>query len=116
MIRQIRARAGAIVLAGVLLVAGSVAKSAETDPAEALQRQATALMQDGNYTGATPLLEHAVQLLERGAEPNAPNLADGLSLLADLYATQSRLKEAELLYRRVLSIREAAPGDHRLDL
>ncbi len=114
LIRRIAAVIAVVVMTGVV---GST--RADTDPAAeaaALQRQAATLVQKGDYAAGAPLLERAVQLLERSADQDAPKLADGLNLLADLYATQGRLGEAEPLYRRVIAIREKVPGEARLDL
>jgi tetratricopeptide (TPR) repeat protein len=86
----------------VSCVAGHAQSNSKLD---ALNKQAEALYDQGNYAAATEIAKRAVAIAEKNLGPEHPAFATTLNNLAFLYRKQGRSSEAEPLYRRALEIR-----------
>jgi len=98
-----------IVLAALLLAAGARAD----EGVDALNKRMMQLYTDGYYEQAIPLAAQIVTQLEQSAGPGSAAVASALNNEAELYNKLHRFPEAEALYKRSLSIRQAVLGpDH----
>jgi tetratricopeptide (TPR) repeat protein len=71
------------------------------------------LKEKADYAQAEPLYRRALLINEQSYGPDHPNVATGLTNLAQLLQDTNRLAEAESLMRRVLAIDEKSSGpDH----
>jgi tetratricopeptide (TPR) repeat protein/CHAT domain-containing protein len=84
--------------------------------ADALNRQAVALYQQGKYTEAIELAKRSLAIRERELGPGHPDIGTSLNNLAELYRAQDNLSEAEPLLLRALTIDEKALGPDHPDL
>jgi len=97
------------VLAALLLAAGARAD----EGVDALNKRMMQLYTDGYYEQAIPLAAQIVTQLEQSAGPGSAAVASALNNEAELYNKLHRFPEAEALYKRSLSIRQAVLGpDH----
>ena len=80
---------------------------------ETLNQEAMDLHRAGKYDRAVVVAKKALEVAEKSADKNHPELAESLNNLAELYRAQGQYAEAEPLYKRSLAIREKALGpDH----
>jgi tetratricopeptide (TPR) repeat protein len=70
----------------------------------------------GRYAEAEPLYRRALGIWEESLGPNHPNVAKGLSNLADFYHERGREPAAERLYMRAITILENALGPYHPDV
>mmetsp|Transcript_4240 Transcript_4240/g.13993 ORF Transcript_4240/g.13993 Transcript_4240/m.13993 type:complete len:96 (+) Transcript_4240:346-633(+) len=70
----------------------------------------------GDYAGAKPLYERAIEIGEKTLGPNHPNLAIRLNNLAGLLEAQGLYTQAKPLYERAIEIDEKALGPDHPDL
>lgn len=68
----------------------------------------------GQYSEAEPLLQRALTIAEKRAEPNQLEMATRLNSLAILYSEQGQFEQAESLFLRALAIREQRLGDDHI--
>ena len=81
-----------------------------------LIREASSLSQKGQYGEAEVVAKKALEVAERTAGPEHPDVATSLNNLALLYDTQGKYAEAEPLYKRSLTIWEKALGPEHPDV
>src|SRR5690242_10123632 len=90
-----------------LLCAAALAHA--DDPAQ-LRDQAAALVAQGKYADAEPLLTRALASQEKEFGPDAAGLIENIDLLGALYRAEGRNAEAQTVYARSLSIRQKTYG------
>ena len=105
----------AVLLVGFLLTVPQVALGQnssiwDTVDANALNQQAIQLYNQGHYSDAIPLAQHALALREKALGHNHPDVAQSLYVLASLYAAQGRYADAEPLFKRSIAINEKIWG------
>ena len=83
---------------------------------EALNREATSLFQQGNYTKATVAAKKALLAAEQALGPGHPDVATSLNNLGMLCYAQEQFIQAESFHLRALTIREKAFGPDHLDV
>ncbi|HEX6895701.1 MAG TPA: tetratricopeptide repeat protein, partial [Bryobacteraceae bacterium] len=88
----------------LLLLACGVVYAQADDPVQ-LREQAAALVAQGKFGEAEPLLVRALESLEQESGPEALGLTGAIGLLAALYRAEGRNAEAQKLYERSLAIR-----------
>jgi tetratricopeptide (TPR) repeat protein len=103
-------RGAGILLLGVTLVMAGERGIAEDTSWMELDAQAVALYQAGRYAEASDMTEDALRRAVQAFGPDHVDVAKYQHNLARLYALQHREAEAELLYRRSLTIVERAQG------
>lgn len=81
-----------------------------------LTDQAFELFQQDNYAEAEPLLQQALQILERILGDTHPDVATSLLNLAEVHEAQGNYAEAEILSRQALQIYEQTLGDTHPDV
>jgi tetratricopeptide (TPR) repeat protein len=95
-----------LILAALLLAA-----SAQADESvDALNKRMMQLYTDGYYEQAIPLAAQIVAELEKSGGTGSAAVASALNNEAELYSKLHRYPEAEALYKRSLSIRQAVLG------
>jgi len=100
---------GQLVAAALLLAAGARAD----ESVDALNKRMMQLYSDGYYEQAIPLAQQVAAELEKSTGPGSTAVASALNNEAELYSKLRRYPEAEALYKRSLSIRQAVLGpDH----
>jgi len=77
---------------------------------EVLTSEVMKLYSSGDYTQGVKVAKRALQVAQQNYSPDHPNVALGLSNLAELYEAQREYAEAEPLYKRSLEILEKAFG------
>ena len=77
---------------------------------EVLNRKVRDLYRAGQYDLAVTVAKKAVEVAEKNAGPDHPDVAESLNNLAKLYYSQGQCAKAEPLYKRSLAIREKALG------
>src|SRR5689334_13560438 len=87
------------------LVAGAQEKTPERE-------RALALIAQGKYADAEPLLLRALEAREKELGPEDPQLVSAVEELAALERAQGNNTEAEKLYLRSLQLRETAGADN----
>ena len=98
-----------LALAALLLASGAQAD----EGVDALNKRMMQLYTDGYYEQAIPLAAQIVAELEKSGGPGSTAVASALNNEAELYSKLHRYPEAEALYKRSLSIRQAVLGpDH----
>ena len=115
------ARFRELIQAGQSLEAGQVVRALvdATHRSEALRDIASSLAQAGSQEEALYAAQKAVDIDRQwaGARPDTlPELAWSLNSLAEVYRLQERYREAELLYREALEIRQRALGREHPDV
>ena len=113
MVNFIRATGIAAVL--LLCIAPVFAQGAGSEW-ETLNREVTELYRAGNYDRAVVVAKKALDVAEKNAGPNHPDVAASLNNLAELYQTQGQYAQAEPLYKRSLAIMEKALGPNHPDV
>jgi len=89
------------------------AQTEELNEAQRLGEQFTQLIQQGKYAQAIPLAQKLLAIAEKAFDPDAPEVAKFLDMLAALYKVQGNYQSAEPLSKRALAIYEKALGpDH----
>ncbi len=78
--------------------------------ARAFENMASRSLDDNRLNDAEKFLSRALEIKEKIAGPNSPELCETLERLADLYTAQGRVALAEPLERRSLSIRQSTEG------
>jgi tetratricopeptide (TPR) repeat protein len=78
--------------------------------ADSLNTQGSDLYAAGAYTKAEEVLREALRRSQQDAAPNGETVAGILFNLAAVARVQSRLEEAEALYKRSISLRESVSG------
>jgi CHAT domain-containing protein len=81
-----------------------------------LNNLANVLADQGDYAGARPLHERALQIREAALGPEHPNVAMSLNNLANVLLGQGDDAGARPLHERALAIREAALGPEHPDV
>ena len=91
----------------------SLVLAQQADEATELNKKVVELYNAGRYSDAIPIAQRVLALRERALGRDHPDVAVGLSNLANLYYSQRRYADAEPLYQRSLAINEKALGrDH----
>ncbi len=75
-----------------------------------LTQEVASLYRNGQYDRAVVVAKKALEVAEKNAGPNHPDLATSLNNLALLYKDQGEYAQAERLYKRSLAIDEKALG------
>src|SRR5690242_19072160 len=88
----------------IALVAGAQEKTPERE-------RALALIAQGKYADAEPILLRALEAREKELGPEDPQLVPAIEQLAALQRAQGNNAEAERLYLRSLQLREIASRD-----
>jgi tetratricopeptide (TPR) repeat protein len=91
-------------------VSGSGAGKGPVTEWEVLTSEVMKLYSSGDYAQGVKVAKRALQVAQQNDGPDHPNVALGLSNLAELYEAQGEYAEAELLYKRSLKILEKAFG------
>lgn len=96
----------------ILLVFSTAIPSAYSQEAslETINAEVVKLCKEGQYARAEVLAKEAVQLAEKSNNIDYLSVADSLSILAAIYATQNKFDEAEPLFTRALTINEKNLG------
>jgi CHAT domain-containing protein/Tfp pilus assembly protein PilF len=84
--------------------------------ARSLTAQSVQATQEGHNDEAVQLAERALDLCNKALDQNAPERADFLYNLADLYSGKRDYKNAERLHRQALAIREQTLGPQHPDV
>ncbi len=100
-----------LVLTALLLAVGAQAE----ESVDALNKRMMQLYTDGYYEQAIPLAAQIVAELEKSGGPGSTAVASALNNEAELYSKLHRYPEAEGLYKRSLSIRQAVLGPEHPD-
>lgn len=104
--------AAVIAIAALILVTTSPVY-AQGPEWETLAKEAEELYRTGKYERAVVVAKTALEVAEKNAGPNHPDVATSLNTLASLYQVQGQYAEAEPLFKRSLAIMEKALGpDH----
>src|ERR1700683_4360274 len=80
---------------------------AQSNKADELNQRVDELYRAGRFAEAIPLAQQLLAIKEKDLGPDHPEVATALTNLADLYGQEGRYAEAELLYKRALTIYEA---------
>ena len=91
------------------------AGQAQEPSVDALNQRMMQLYTDGYYEQAIPLAAQIAAQLEKTAGPGSAQFASALNNEAELYSKLHRWPEAEALYKRSLSIRQAVLGPDNPD-
>ena len=83
---------------------------------QALSTEADTLYRGGDHERALEAGRKALEVAEKNAGPDHPDVAVSLNLLALLFQAQGRYAEAEPLFKRALAIEEKAFGPEHPDL
>ena len=73
---------------------------------DTLNQEVMDLYRTGDYDQAVALARKSVELAEKSAGPDHPDVATGLDYLGFLYDTQGQYAQSEPIYKRALAIRE----------
>ncbi len=84
--------------------------------ADLLNRLGIVLKSKARFAEAEPLYRRALEIFEKSAGPNHPDVASTLNNLALLLCATNRLAEAEPMLRRALTIDEARFGPHHSEV
>ncbi len=86
----------------------TIAQSSELPETEQLKLKALSLWGENKFEEALALLRRVLAIQEKTLEPEKPEIAETLNLLASLYSARGDYSQAEPLYLRSLSIYEKA--------
>jgi tetratricopeptide (TPR) repeat protein len=93
----------------------TVARAEQTEW-ESLNGKVMSLYRKGEYGAAIEVAKRAIEVAERTAGPDHPDVATSVNNLAMLYDNLDRFPEAESLYKRALAIKEKSLGSRHISV
>ena len=87
-------------------ISGNVVEKGPVTEWEVLTSEAMKLYNSGDYAQGVEVAKRALKVAQQNDGPDHPNVALGLSNLAELYEAQKEYAKAEPLYKRSLEILE----------